>query len=212
VSGEALLRRLAARPRALVAASASTAAGGLIGFGAFVYLTYRLPTFMDAARFQIALERGLFLGLPVGAGLLLARLIVQRWLHLALPLRLAAATVLGGLVINTTLFLYSFLFLDLAPEGWLITLGSGIMALGVALGAALRRRPAAMMVGFVSAGLALALTWALHLATGMHPLLFYEYAWPASQVALAVVLTALPLAIGANLFDLSPGKDADESR
>src|SRR5574341_430563 len=128
VFGEALLRQLAAEPRALIRAFGSTALGGLVGFGAQVYIAYRLPAFIDAKRILIGLERGLFLGLLVGAGLFLARLIVQRWLNFALMPRIAAATVLGGLVINSTLFLYSLLFLDRAPEGWLITLGSAIMA------------------------------------------------------------------------------------
>ncbi len=55
------------------------ALGVFLGFGAHVYLTYRLPNFMDLTRISIAVERGLFMGFVFGFGIFFTRLLAEQF-------------------------------------------------------------------------------------------------------------------------------------
>lgn len=209
VAAELLFRQLAAEPNALLRAFFASAAGSFFGFGAYVYITYRLPGFMDAARLLVALERGSFLGAFVGFGVFLTRAIVQRLTSLSLAERTAAGVIAGGLAILFSLFSYDVLFLDSLPSGWLIAAGSLMIAAGFGLAAGLTNsRWLRMLASGITLALALNLSWALHLTTQMTPILFYEYDWPAAQVLLMALVTAAPIAALGNVGELEVGRNS----
>ncbi len=203
VTGELLFRQLTAEPNALLRTYFMAALGSVLGFSVYVYLIYRLPSFMDATRLLVALERGSFLGAFVGFGVFLTRAIVQRLTSLSLTERLTVGIIIGSLTILFSLFSYDILFLDLLPSGWLIPAGSIVIACGFGLSAGLLKsiwlRMAASGAALI---LALGLTWLLHLATLMQPVLFYEYGWPTARVLFTVLATALPMAVLGNVGEL----------
>jgi phospholipid/cholesterol/gamma-HCH transport system ATP-binding protein len=53
---------------------------------------------------------------------------MQRWLGFRPGVRTALATLAGGLLVTASFWLYSFVILDLSPQGWLIPAGSGLVA------------------------------------------------------------------------------------
>jgi hypothetical protein len=194
---------LTAEPNALLGTYFTTTLGSVLGFSVYVYLIYRLPGFMDATRLLVALERGSFLGAFVGFGVFLTRAIVQRLTSLSLAERLTVGIITGSLTILFSLFSYDILFLDLLPSGWLIPAGSIVIACGFGLSAGLLKSIWLRMIASGAALiLALSLTWLLHLATLMQPVLFYEYGWSTARVLFTVLATALPMAVLGNVGEI----------
>ena len=202
ILAEVLLKTLTAEPRALLKAFGLTTLGNSLAFGVYVYLTYRLPDFLDTARLLISIERGLFLGVLVAGGLVLTRAIMQRWLHFSFSVRASLASAAGGLMITASFWLYSFIFLDMSPDGWLSVAGSWVVAAGMAVSARVARR-AGVVLSFVTIWGALVLTWLMNTVTGMSPLLFFEYSWSVPQVGTLCAAVALLMAVGANFVNLS---------
>jgi hypothetical protein len=181
----------------------------MLGFGGYVFWSYRLPTFMDTARWLVASERGLFLGAFTGFGFFISRVIVNRLTGLSQWSRVLAGIGAGTLALLVAFLGYDVLFLDISPTGWLLPAGCLILATTFALSAA-QVKPAwlRMLVSLAGVTLAFGLTWIGHLLTAMTPLLYYEYTWPWPQVLAAVLVVALPVAIFGNwgTLEIKPGE------
>ena len=134
---EVLLRQLTAEPRALLTAYFLCALGGLVGFGGFVFFSYRLPTFMDTLRWLIALERGVYWGVLAGFGIFIARAVTLRVKSLPRWGAALAGTATGGLALLAAFVCYDVLFLDVLPAGWLLLAGSFAAAAAFGLSAGL---------------------------------------------------------------------------
>jgi hypothetical protein len=195
-----LLRQLSRDPGALLQAYALSVLGAALGFGSYVFWSYRLPTFMDATRWLVALERGIFLGVFAGFGIFITRVVIHRLTSLPRGPRVIAGIIPGSLALLVAFLGYDVLFLDILPTGWLLPAGCLIVAGTFGLSAALVRR-LWLQMGLCAAGAALAfvLTWAAHVITFMTPLLYYEYDWAWPQLLTAAVLAAIPPAILGNL-------------
>lgn len=212
ISGEWLLDRLTARPLTLLLAYLSTFAGAALCAGLQVYLTYRLPNFMDLERITISTERGLILGASLGFGILVVKLIVESFPETNTAGRLLIASLAGGVILSATLFIYDVLFLQTVPEITLIAAGCLLWAAGFALAGLIRRRGWKMLLSYASVLLALTTTWFVHIRLAatpsvMSPIFFYEYSWSAAQVMQTILIVSLPLALLANLVRLSPAKE-----
>lgn len=79
VTLEWVIHRLTFEPARLFGAYMLALVGATFGIGSQVYLIYRLPEFMDAARISTSLERGLIIGSIFSLGIVLARVIVERF-------------------------------------------------------------------------------------------------------------------------------------
>jgi serine/threonine protein kinase len=198
---ESMRREMIASPLALAKAFSLAALGSFLAFGTYTYFTYRLPTFLDTTRVLISLERGFFLAVPFALGLVLTRAIMQRWLWLKLGQRAGLASIVGGLVISTSFWLYSVVFLDLPPQGWLIAAGSWLIAAVVALGPSQTRR-VAVTLSFITIWAAFTLTWLLGTVTGMSPLFFFDSSWSTIQISALCAVMALLLTEGIDLINI----------
>jgi hypothetical protein len=175
-----------------------------------VYLTYRLPTFMDLTRILISLERGAFMGLPLGFGLLVTRLLVERLGRFRYRLLIGTAT--GWLVTVTSFVIYDLLILNNLSLSPGILLGSLLIAFGFAIGSLTGKVGWRFVISLVAVYGALAGSWWLYLAMsklGMAsaPLLYYEFSWTTIQVLGSILLVSVPVALLANLVSLMPKKE-----
>jgi serine/threonine protein kinase len=212
LESQSLLSQLAADWPSLLSAYLVTLLGSFLGFGLYVYTVYRLPRFWDSKRLLVSLERGLFLGLPVGSGIFLTRLIVRRLTRWSAIRRLVVGVIIGAGVMSFGLYGYHTLFLDNLPTGWPIGVGCLVVSFGFALGVeAARARGLQMLISLIVIGLALGVSWGLHVSRSMDPMLYYDYAWSARQIVVAILLTTLPVAVSGNLFDLSYAPKGDTS-
>jgi hypothetical protein len=212
VAAEWILRRLSVQPGAMLGAYALALAGAASGIGFQIYITYRLPDFLDLTRLTSSIEQGLIIGSIFGLGLFLSRLIVERFQESPALARLLAGALAGTLVINTALLFFHMLFLNTPPSGILITLGCTLIAAGHAVGGLIRPRAVRMLISTAGAFLAIAGTWWVHAAFAATPLALtpmfrYEYTWPLTQAGLAALAVSLPMGIFTNLVRLEAIED-----
>jgi serine/threonine protein kinase len=207
VTVEWIMQRLTAQPASLAGAYFLALTGSAAGIVFQVYLTYRLPEFMDIPRIAASLEQGLIVGSIFGMGIFLARGIVERFHGTHAMPGVLFGTLAGTLGMNIALLIFHVVFLNTPPEGMLITLGCILMALSYALGGLIRRRWIKMLISTLAVFSAIAGTWWAHKAlaasaTDLTPLFRYDYNWPAAQVLFTALLVALPAGILGNLVDL----------
>jgi hypothetical protein len=182
--------------------------GATLGIASQVYLTYRLPEFMDAARISISLEQGLITGAIFSLGILLIRVIVERFSGANALLRVVLGTVAGTVGMNIALLIFHMLFLNTPPSGFLLTLGCVIISFAYTLGGLIRFRLVSMFLSFGAIILAITGTWWMHLmmaasAIQMTPLFQYDYSWSLYQVLFTSVIVALWIGIFGNLLRLN---------
>ncbi len=212
LESRSLLSRLAADWPSLLSTYLVTLLGSFLGFCLYVYTVYRLPRFWDSKRLLVSLERGLFLGLPVGSGIFLTRFIVRYQTRWSAIQRLVIGVIVGAGVMSFGLYGYHTLFLDNLPSGWPIGAGCLVASFGFALGAeATRARGLQTLISLIVISLALGVSWGLHVSRSIDPMLYYDYTWSARQVVVAILLTTLPIAVFGNLFDLSYAPEGDAS-
>jgi hypothetical protein len=195
---------IASNLAALLGVYGLAALGVFLGFSAQVYLTYRLPSYMDVTRISIAVERGLFMGFIFGSGIFITRLLSETLPFSKTVLRMALATLLGGTMLTVGLLLYDFLFLNTFPGGLLFTAGCFFISAGYAVSQWVRPVAAKMIISIMVIFLALAGSWFGHIAvaaspTSMTPIFFYDYTWPISQILGTILAATLPMGIFGSL-------------
>lgn len=208
VSLEWIIQRLTIQPARLFGAYMLALVGTTFGIGTQVYLTYRLPEFMDIARISASLEQGLITGTVFSLGILLARVAVERFSGANTLLRVILGTVAGAVVMNIAMFIFHVLFINTPPSGFLITLGCTLIAFAYALGELTRFRPAGMLMSVSAIGLAITGTWWMHVSmtsdiTKLTPLFRYDYNWSLSQILFTSILVAAWIGIFGNLVQLT---------
>jgi serine/threonine protein kinase len=176
------------------------ALGVFLGFGAHVYLTYRLPNYMDLTRISIAVERGLFMGFVFGFGIFLTRLLADQLPSSKKMIRNGIASLLGGAALTIALLLYDILFLNTLPGGVLYIAGCFLVSVGFASAQGMSSLVVKIVISVGAIFLALAGTWFGHVALaatpfGMAPVFFYDYAWPITQILGSMLAASLPMAI-----------------
>jgi serine/threonine protein kinase len=201
-------RRLTLQPSQLFGAYMLALVGATFGIGSQVYLTYRLPQFMDIARISSSLEQGLIIGAIFSLGIFLTRVIVERFsVAKAFP-RIVLGTVTGGIGMNIALFTFHVLFLNTPPDGFLITLGCTLMAFAYALSGLMRKRGLRMVLTISAFVLAISGTWWMHATmagsvTQLTPLFRYDYNWTQWQVFLTSLIVAAWMGVFGNLIELN---------
>lgn len=207
-----LLDQALDRPLNLLAAYALVFLGALLGFGLQAYLTARIPTFWEARHILLSLERGAIFGAPFALGILVMRVIMERFHHAPWPARLGTASLLGALLINLAVFIYDVFVLNTPPTGFLVPAACLLIALGFSTAALFRRRWARMLISGLTLFAALAGAWWAHLAwRAASPVLFYDYAWPPASILGTLLLVIAPIAALGNLLRLIPEDEARPS-
>jgi hypothetical protein len=204
---EWILHRLTQRPVNLIGAYALALLGAALGVGTQVYLTYNLPNFLDIARMSTSLEQGLIIGSVFGLGMFLARVITERFHRSNALLRVFVGTMAGGAVLNIALLIFHVLFLNTPPSGYLLPLGSAVIALAFALGGLIRARLLKISIASLAVFVALAGTWLAHVSLAasslqLTPIFRYDYTWPLSRVLLTALVVSLVIGTFGNLVSL----------
>jgi serine/threonine protein kinase len=209
VAGEWMMRRLVDQPLDLLMVYGWIVLGAAWSIGMQVYLTLRLMENMEFDRIFLTLERGIFFGVLFAFGILLARIIVERFPESNAVMRISLAALVGGLSLSVAKFIFDVLILKTVPQG-LILIGAGslVISLGFALSGLVRSRPLKGVITMVAAMVALAGSWWGHLMLSrsgviMTPLFFYDYLWTSSQVLTTMIIVVLPMSIFGNFGDLS---------
>ncbi len=208
VALEWIIQRLTIQPARLFGAYMLALVGTTFGIGTQVYLTYRLPEFMDAARISSSLEQGLITGAIFSLGILFARVIVERFSGASAWLRVLLGTVGGAIGMNISLFIFHVLFINTPPNGILITLGCVLIAFTYAVGGLIRWRSIRMILSSSAVFSAILGTWWIHITmadsvTELTPLFRYDYAWPLAQILLTAIIVAMWIGIFGNLVQLA---------
>ena len=205
VTGEWMARRLIDQPLVLLMVYGWIVLGAALSVGLQVYLTLRLMKIMDFDRLLISLERGILLGVLFGLGILIVRIIVERFPESNAAIRIGLAVLLGGLLLNVAKFIFDVLVLKTVPQGMLlISAGSLLIALGYAMSGLVRLRLVKTLITTAAVLTALAGTWWGHLMLSragitMTPLFFYDYMWTTSQVFITMLIVVMPMSIISNL-------------
>jgi serine/threonine protein kinase len=208
LSIELMLGRLINRPLSLLAVFLMAYFGSALSVGIQNYLIIRIPDYLDVVRISVSLERGLFLGAFFGAGILLIRLIVERFPRSKVLPRLTIATIIGGLIFSVGLFTYDILLARIDLYGMLFAAGCLLAAFGFAQGSLLRSALLRMLVPTGAVFSALGLTWMIHLGLrkvglDLSPVFYYEYSWSLWQIIGTMIVFSLPMSFFGNLFSLS---------
>ncbi len=200
LSTERIANWLASNLASLLGVFGLAALGVFLGFGAQVYLTYRLPNYMDMTRISISVERGLFMGFVFGFGIFITRLLAELPTSIKILPRIMIATVVGGMTLTVGLLLYDILFLNTLPVGVLFAAGCFLISAGYTFG--VRARPIAvkMLISAMAIFLALSGTWFGHVALAASPIgmsspvFFYDYGWSIARILGTMLAASLPMA------------------
>ncbi len=208
VTLEWIIQRITIQPARLFGAYMLALVGATLGIGTQAYLTYRLPEFMDAVRISSSLEQGLITGAVFSLGIILARMIVERFTGASAFLRVLLGTVAGAVAMNLALLIFHILFINTPPSGFLITFGCTLIAFAYAMGGLIRFRWAGMILSISAIVLAITGTWWLHVTmavsiTELTPLFQYDYSWSLSQILFTSMIVALWMGIFGNLVQLT---------
>jgi hypothetical protein len=208
VTLEWIVQRLTFQPARLFGAYMLALAGTTLGIGSQVYLTYRLPEFLDAARISSSLEQGLITGATFSLGILIARVIVERFSEANASLRVILGTVAGAAGMNIAMLIFHMLFINTLPNGFLITLGCVLIAFSYALGGLIRFRWVSMILSICAIILAITGTWQVHASmasatTELTPLFQYDYSWSLSQILFTSMIVAIWMGVFGNLLHLA---------
>jgi serine/threonine protein kinase len=186
---------------AIFKAYAATALGSGLGLGFHVYAGYRETSFFSNLRILNTLGSALFFGPLIGLGIFLTRLIVRRLVIMSLAYRMLFGVVIGSLIVNLSIAFQHDIFLDAAPEGWLMLIGSFILTLGFGLGAGLSESSLTRaIISSIATGLGIGISWLLAFSTGQTPMLYYENNQPLKTVFL-IITTSLLVGLVPHIFD-----------
>jgi len=109
--------------------------------------------------------------------------------------------VIGSLIVNFGFANHHVVFLDAAPEGWLMLMGSFILTLGFGLGAGLSKSTLARAIlSSITTGLGIGISWLLAFSTGQTPMLYYENNQPLIT-AFLIITTSLLVGLVPHIFD-----------
>jgi len=212
VTFEWIVHRLTAQPARLMMAYALAWMGATLGIGAQVYLTYRLPEFMDMVRISSSLQQGLIVGSIFGLGIFSTRVVVERFRGVNSLLRILLGTLVGAIGMNIAALVLHVIFLNTPPQGFLIMLACSLIACSYAIGSLFRKRWFAMLLSTIITFTGIVGSWWLHLllstsVTGWTPLFRYEYDWSVMQISFSALIVAVSMGVAGNLVSLSFSQD-----
>jgi hypothetical protein len=208
VTYEWIWGRIKARPLTTLMTLLLSFLGAGLTFGLKEYLSISGAGFMNMLNVVLSLERGALLGAPFGLGVLLTRLIAERFTEVGAPRRLAAATLVGGSFLSISIFTYDVLVLTTVPDGFLYLASCYLIALGFALGALKASRRWKVLMAAVTTFSALAGSWWVYLnladsSYALSPLFYFKPGWSGMATLGAMLLFTLGTAILSNLTTLT---------
>lgn len=197
-------QQITTQPTRLVAGYATALIGSTLGIASQIYLTYRLPDFLDLTRISSSLIQGLITGFVFSLGIFLSRLIVERFKKASFFVRFGFATMIGGLVMSTAFFLFHLLFLNTMPSGFLIPLGCFVIAGSYSAGGLIPWRFVKIIFTMASVIAAIVGTWLIHVnfsatIADLTPLFQYDATWSLAQISFAALCVSLGVGVLGNI-------------
>jgi serine/threonine-protein kinase len=197
-------QQITTQPTRLAAGYATALIGSTLGIASQIYLTYRLPDFLDLTRISSSLIQGLITGFVFGLGIFLSRLIMERFKKASFFVRFSFASLIGALVMSAALFLFHLLFLNTMPAGWLIPLGCFVIACSYSVGGLIPWRFVKMMLTMASVVAAIVGTWLIHVnfsaaITDLTPLFQYDATWSLIQISFTAFCVSLGVGVLGNI-------------
>jgi hypothetical protein len=195
------------QPARLVGGYLAILLGSALGIALQIYLTYRLPNFLDLTRISSSLIQGVITGFVFSLGIFVSRLGVERFGRIPYALRFAVSSILGAVGTSAAIFLFHVLFLNTMPSGLLIPLGCFIIACSHSLGGLIPWRAVKMMLSVAAIFFAMIGTWWIHntfstSVTDLTPLFHYDAQWTFTQISLTALCAALGMGVPGNLSRL----------
>jgi hypothetical protein len=204
---EWIYQQLTLQPARLVGGYALAMLGSTFGIATQIYLTYRLPDYLDSARISSSLIQGLIVGIVFGLGIFLSRLLVERFEGISPIIRFGLASIFGMLGMSAALLLFNGLFLNTAPSGLLMPAGCLVIASSYAVSGFIPSKIAKAFISTLLIFAGILGTWWVHQTFSgslleLTPLFRYDYAWPLSQIAFTAFLAALWMGVLGNFPSL----------
>lgn len=208
---EWLNQQITAQPARLAAGYATALLGSTLGIASQIYLTYRLPDFMDLARISSSLIQGLLTGFVFSFGIFLSRLVTERFKTASFLLRFGLGSIAGAFAMSAAFYLFHLLFLNTMPSGFLIPLGCFVIACSFSAGRLIPWRLVKMIVSIAAVIVAIVGTWWIHSnfsasITSLTPLFLYDRGWAITQIG----FTAFCVAIWMGILGHVPALDIRE--
>lgn len=195
------------QPARLVGGYLTALLGSTMGIALQIYLTYRLPNFLDLTRISSSLIQGLITGFVFSLGIFVSRLFVERFERVSFILRFGIASILGTLGTSAAILLFHVLFLNTMPSGLLIPIGCFVIACSYSLNPLVPWRVAKMILSTLAIFLVIVGTWWIHAMfstsiTDLTPLFHYDAQWSFGQVGFTALCVAISMAVFGNLSRL----------
>ncbi|NWG34936.1 MAG: serine/threonine protein kinase [Chloroflexi bacterium] len=202
------IQHLIQQPASLMGAYALALLGSSLGVGIQVYTTYNWPDFFDVLRITTSLEQGVIIGAVFALGILAPRMFVERFQGSRAMARVGLGTITGTVGINLALLVFHIVFVKTPPQGVLITAGSMLIALALAVGGLARSYRIKVLLTSAAVFAAILGTWWLHInfaASNLEltPLFIYPYDWSLTRVTITAFGVSLPVGLLGNLVNLS---------
>jgi serine/threonine protein kinase len=186
----------------LITAFLSTALAGALAVGLHVFISLRVPSFVNVSRILNMLGNGLLFGPLIALGVFLSRWISLRLKVLSNPSRIAAGIVVGGFLTSLAFMLFHIMYLNAYPSGPLVTISSLVLVSGFVLTNLIPSKIWLQMLGStVSTALAIILSWLGYLETGATPVLYYRTGEPL-RTALLISVFSIVLGVVPYIFNL----------
>jgi len=196
--------RVLSKPLNLLTGYTMAFLGVVAGMFGIVFSTINIPTFMSLERILISLEHSAFLGLLLGFGIFLIRVVVERFPETHPLIRLLSGTFLGGLVIIFSFSTYSTLLLKNPPAGAVVPLCGWLLAFCLAWISLAKSRFVKIIGAAFLITAIMIIGWWLRIPLQSSPLLYLRFEWGIGQLVTSYFLFALPIAILNNIIDISP--------
>ena len=208
VTSEWVWGRLRAQPLSLLATFLLSFLGAGLTFGIKEYLSTSEASFLNMLNVTLAMERGALLGAPYAIGVLLTRLIVERFPERRPLQRVIAAGLAGGVFLSISIFTYDVLVLTTIPDGFLYIASCFLIALGYALGGLKTARLWKIAAASLATFAAVTGSWwtYLNLASSSYtlsPVFYYKPTWTQVQILGTILLFTLGTAILGNIPKLA---------
>jgi hypothetical protein len=197
-------QQLTTQPTRLAAGYATALIGSTLGIASQIYLTYRLPDFLDLTRISSALIQGLITGFVFSLGIFLSRLVMERFKKASFFARFSFASIIGTLIMSAALFLFHLLFLNTMPAGSLIPLGCFVIACSYSAGGLIPWRFVKIIFTMASVIAAIVGTWLIHVnfsatIADLTPLFQYDATWSLTQISFVAFCVSLGVGVLGNI-------------
>jgi serine/threonine protein kinase len=190
----------------LITAYLATALAAALAVGLHVFISLRVPSFVNVSRILNMLGNGLLFGPLIAIGVFLSRWISLRLRVLSIALRIGVGIMVGGFLTSMGFMLFHIMYLNAYPSGSMVTISSLVLVSGFVLTNLIPSKIWLQMIGStLSSAAAIILSWLVYLETGATPVLYYRIDEPL-RTSLLISVFSVVLGVVPYLFNFRKNK------